>query len=476
VTLPHTFVPESPGRMATVGDYAVYRGPAFTSGYTRPTLALYAGSRKTASYSTGTISGTAGSRTVTGSGTSWTANLDAGMIVQESGVIHGVVESVQTNTSLTLVGPLANTIPGATSYSADVFYTNSLAYPTGLAASSVATAGQRLLVASGNRVFFSDPGAPLTFTLDGTSNLISSYHQLPSGAQVTGLQGLGDDCLVFSTSGTWVIQNLSFDAIDDAGNVQHIVRRLNEVILWGDAGIGEWRDGAVVPATDGVYLMSAGGESTPVSDGIRPLYLSYVKAGYQPGAATVHRGHYFLPILNGATLVDVLVCRLDRGAAWTRWSGHSAGVAYAQRIGATTRSPKLLSINAQRVTELTAAWDPSSANASEADGSTHPIDIITRDLPTPGRAQGSTTQRLRVRYESTALVTPTFTVSWARGEEGASFTSLTATKGGGTSDGLDASVYQVGKKAPSIRFRIQSSSPVSTFKLRAVQAEYREHG
>jgi hypothetical protein len=67
-----------------------------------------------------------------------------------------------------------------------------------------------------------------------------------------------------------------------------------------------------------------------------------VKAGYQPGLATVHRGHYFLPIVNGSTWVDTLVCRLDlERSPWTRWAGHAAGTAYAVRVGATTRSPKL---------------------------------------------------------------------------------------------------------------------------------------
>ena len=167
---------------------------------------------------------------------------------------------------------------------------------------------------------------------------------------------------------------------------------------------------------------------------------------------------------------------MSRGTPWTRWSGHGAGIAYARQLGASTRSPKLFSIKGQRVTDLTDAWSPSSAIASEADGSTHSIDFQSRDLPTPGRAKGSTTRKVRVRYEATALVTPAFTVSYARGPEGAAWTGLTNIKGGSTSDGLDESVYSVGKQAPAIRFRLESSSPLSTFTLREIEAEYTPSG
>jgi hypothetical protein len=106
---------------------------------------------------------------------------------------------------------------------------------------------------------------------------------------------------------------MAFDVVDDVGNVQHRVAQVSkDVILWGDAGISAWAGAFVVPAVEDIYLFSPDGTTQVVSEAIRPLYRSYVRAGYQPGAATVHRGHYLLPILNGTALVDELVCRLDR--------------------------------------------------------------------------------------------------------------------------------------------------------------------
>ena len=299
----------------------------------------------------------------------------------------------------------------------------------------------------------------------------------PGAAVIVGAQGVGDTVLLFTTAGVYAISNLSFDPVDDAGNVQHTVQQINELILWGDSGLAQWRGAVVAPSVDDVWLMSLEAQPVPIGGGIKPLYLSYVKAGYQPGTASVHRGHYLLPIVNGTTLVDVLVCRLDREFAWTRWSGHGAGVAYAQRIGSSTRSPRLLTVAGTRVTELTDAWAPSASNASEADGTTHTVRVDTRDFPTPSGRTGSTTRKVKLRYEATAAGTPTFTVSYARGPEGASYTSLgAATRGGGASDGLDDHFWAVAKTAPAIRFRIESSSALSSFTLRGITAEYTPRG
>jgi hypothetical protein len=398
-------------------------------------------------------------------------------------VIVGVVRSVGSNTALTLVNPAAGSVAGvAYKLAPAISYTptNAVNYPA-TRSHFLAVAGQRVLRCLDNRAWFSRPYTDSAFASTyypgNIVDLANDYHQLPDGTVLAGAAGLGGTLVLFTTGGVWTVSNLEFDALDDAGNVQHIVRQINELILWGDPGWAKWRGAFVVPAVDDVWLMGLDGAPEPIGAGIKPLYLSYLKAGYSTGQAAVHRGHYFLPILNGTTWIDTLICRLDRGFAWTRWNGHAAGIANAQRIGATTRTPKLLSISGQRVIELTDAWVPSASNASEADASTHTVTIETRDLPSPGGSKGSTTRKVKVRYQATAAAGPTFTVSYARGPEDAAYTSLgSAIRGGGVSDGLDESVWPVGKQAPAIRFRITSSSALSTFTLRSIAAEYTERG
>jgi hypothetical protein len=175
-----------------------------------------------------------------------------------------------------------------------------------------------------------------------------------------------------------------------------------------------------------------------LTDNIRPLYRDYVKSGYRPGLAAVHRGHYFLPIVNGTSLVDVLVCRLDRGAAWTRWAGHAAGGAYAQRIGADTRQPKLLGISGARITEVTASMALTGA-AQDADATTPVFRVDENDIDLGGGIRPNTAEKVRYVYETTGG-TPTVTVSRAAARATARTTRRCGSAGrrSGSGSGLSA--------------------------------------
>jgi hypothetical protein len=140
------------------------------------------------------------------------------------------------------------------------------------------------------------------------------------------------------------------------------------------------------------------------------------------------RGHYFLPILNGATVVDVLVCRLNQGAqarpAWTRLSGHAPRPAYAGR-SRPGQAPELLGLSGQRVTSLSGLLTPAAANKQDADGTTHVLDVIENDVELANR---STTQKVDLLYElqDAAADDPTITGSWASGAEGSTWTGCRA--------------------------------------------------
>jgi hypothetical protein len=379
-------------RPVSIGDYAVFgTGPN--------TIFLYAGSLK-AVYTTGTVSVTNGSATVTGAGTSWLANTDKGAILSV-GTDIAVVKSVDSDTQVTLTAPWAGSTAAGHVYSLGP--TISLANTTVAAGSARAyviaggASSPRLMLCSGNQIWFTEPDA-LTFSANNN-------FMLPANVNIVGAQGDGDTALVFTTLGVWHLQNLSFDPVDDAGNPQWVVEQINhDVILWDDYGIAAWDAGLVVPAIDDVYLMGSDGGVRVVSEGIRPLYREYVQAGYQPGLATVHRGHYKLPILNGTTVVDTFVCRLDRptqtasGAViypWTRWEGHASGSAYAVLVEEAAREPKLLGLAGKRVTDLTGTLG--GQGAEDADGNDIAFSFTTNDLP----LGFGTATRLRSWYEMT---------------------------------------------------------------------------
>jgi hypothetical protein len=461
-------------RLTSYSDFAV-----FTDGATA--ITFYAGSLKTNFYSAGGVSITQGTTTLTGVGTAWLANVDAGMILSNVAAnALAVVKIVNSDTQITLTKPWESaTVAGAAYFLGSVAATNAI-IPLVASRSFLIAAGSglpRLLLAIGNRVYFTEPGA-IVFD----PNL---YHELPSNGNIIGAEGGGDSALIFTTRGVWRISNLSFDPVDDAGNIQHIVEQVNkDVVLWDDYGIAAWDTGIVVPGIEDVYLVSPDFGLRTLSEGIRPLYRSYVKAGYQPGLASVHRGHYFLPILNGTTLVDTLVCRLDRPFQtpsgrvfypWTRWSGHAAGPAYATLIAETTRSPKLLGLNAKRVTDLSGCMEKSSASGQDADATTPTFTVDTNDFdlsPGPFPSQAGMT---RVVYETTGG-TPTPAMASAIGPESASYTAATLIKGGGASDGTDYSAYRVNRRAERIRLRFQNTSQVTSLILRSISLWVRQSG
>jgi hypothetical protein len=454
-------------RPASVGDLAVFA--------TGPTaMIFYGGSRKTAQYATGTITVTEGSTAVTGSGTAWLANVDAGMILRvDNSHDLRAVRSIATDTTLTLASPWQGPTVAGETY--DLNPTYGFSVPSGVTTgrSYVIAAGSgtpRLLFCVGNRVFFTDRGDPQSFDAD-------TFHELPASATIIGGEGRGDSALIFTTAGAWAIGDLSLDPVDAFGNLQHSIEQVNkDVILWDDFGIAGYGGSLVVPAIDDVFLMAPDG-LTPITGRIRPQYREYVEAGYQPGLAAVHRGHYFLPILNGTSLVDTLVCRLDRDAAWTTFAGGAASPAYATLIEETAREPKLLGLSAARVTDLTGCMEASAS--TDADGTDSDLVIETRDYPT-GANQPGVALKIRARYEldGAATVTPAFSSD----QDAGVFEELVSRGEQGGADGWeesDGSSYQwafVGRKRERIRFRLTIAGACTSFVLRSLELLTRASG
>jgi hypothetical protein len=262
----------------------------------------------------------------------------------------------------------------------------------------------RLVSAAGDRIDFSVAATPGTFNA-------TDFHRVPGGVQVLGLAGLRDMCAVFTTGGVWLIRNMAFDLVDAQGNVQQTLDEYSpDVVLWGNAGIVGWEEALVVPALDGVYLMSLGVASEAgvpfarISDAINDLYLEHVRLGRWPGLATVYRNHYILPILDATGTVDMLVCNLaavpdSRGRRpypWSRMDGFGAKLA-AVAVRQDTL-PRLLGAAAQRVLNLS-YFDPGVTAALDADGSVPGAwEVTTRDIAT-GPLNANTIMKIRGTYE-----------------------------------------------------------------------------
>jgi hypothetical protein len=271
----------------------------------------------------------------------------------------------------------------------------------------VVSIANRIVAATGDTVKFSGAGT--------TTFAATDLWKIPGGVNITGLAALRDSAVVFTDQGTWVISNMALNLTDTAGNIQ---QRLDfyspDMILLGSgaAGVVGYEGGLIVPARDGVWLMSLGSTSEaarplqllsrPISD----IYQSYVAIGHRPGLAAVHRGHYFLPILD-VTLspVKVLVCRLDSPRRpWVFLNPLTAAAFAASQAGSlltassvlgnfSPTSSRLLTASfftPQVTTDLTGAATPSAV----------PFSLVTRDYAT-GALNANTITKLRVGYRLT---------------------------------------------------------------------------
>lgn len=389
--------------VTTPPTVAVLGGVAYIGGGT-----MYAGSRKSADYSTGTVTVTNGSATVTGVGTSWLANVDAGMLFQVSGRYY-VVDDVGSNTSLTLRDAYEEATAAGQAYTLTRLGT------AAVVAETYAAAGDRLWAADGTKLRLSAGRSATTGALQAHSFDALDYHEMPLGAEIIGLAPARDVLMVFTTGGLLAVSNVYFDLTDAFGNPQQTLEQVSQdLILWGAPGLTTWQGAVIAPCIDGVWLVSAGDAPVKVSKSIQDRYQDHVQDGDLPGQSAVFRGHLLLPVVDSAAVVgDLLVCRLDRPAddgrgstvwPWTWLVDHDAEVpALAVRVGGQgeSRSPQLLGASRNtdaRVLDCSSYFAPAAGNKVESDGSARTWVIETRDFAT-GSENLNTVRRMQVRYE-----------------------------------------------------------------------------
>lgn len=272
--------------------------------------------------------------------------------------------------------------------------------------------GTTVTAVSGTTITLSSP-ATLTAASVASAFGEANYHQLPGGVQITGMEGLRTSCVVFTTEGIWVIGNLEKELTDAEGNVQQTLDRYSaDAVLWGNNGVAGWSGGLVVPCKDHIWLMQLGVSSEKaepfvhIDDAITPVYRAYVAQGCKPGVAAVHRGHYFLPILSGSSVIDMLVCRLDatnsRGQhtyPWTHLRGSGASLAALaitdQDLAFTGAAAGLGRTLALRY------FEPSGIVDQDADGTDHAFSVTYRDLMT-GNLVPNLVRRARLSYRMVA--------------------------------------------------------------------------
>ncbi len=323
------------------------------------------------------------------------------------------------------------------------------------------------------------------------------------------MQGLRTSVVIFTTEGIWILSGLTKELTDEKGNIQWTLDLYSAAEdLWGDAGIASYSGGLVVPCKDNVWIMEVGVSSEKsipflsISGPLTNVYRNYVAEGCRPGVAAVFRGHYFLPVLKGASVVDVLVCRLDAVSAkgrktfpWTHLAGTGGLLAAfavtdqeAQFLGAT---PGVGTV--QALAYFAPGTSIAGVGASnDADGSAHPFSITTRDIQTGG-LKPNLVAKARLSYRMVALGGDGIKMSVGETEAGGAewgefnwgeanwnsptgpFTEL-AGEAESSAEGLTPHMWKVSKKVRYVRLRIQLVGAATNLSIRALEVFVRADG
>lgn len=472
------------GLMAQVGEYMLF--PYTLAG--APKIGVYAGSQQPVGYTAGGLTVTAGSATVTGAGTSFLADVDAGMIMKvgaPGSEVWGVVKSVETDTSLTLV----DTWDGPTAAGTAGTFRAFEAYRDGTA---VTASSGRAFVATGRKVLMSQPIDQDT----GHSQLFDAFsvddvHEFP--ADVVALATLRDVVYVFTKAGIWSISGGALPIVDTFGNAQHRVQRISgDVVLRSPGGLAPWRDSLVVCAVDGAYVMEANGELELISRSIGPLWQSMMASGVQVGQVATFRDHVFVPV-GGAN--GVYVGRLDRrtktpvgeSAPWTRFVQGEALAIGALAVQDPYGSPKLVAgaSTSGFLIDLTGVFGSGALPApagglTDANGVTMGMVVETRQYVVD--AGGLAMVRdVALEYESTDGL---IGVEASIGQRAAAFVDPTYTSLASTAAGNYATqqprVLGVRREARRVSYRIRGFTGVGLgvtgWRLRAVRTRSRIRG
>lgn len=461
---------------------------------------LYGGSRKSSVYSTKTVTVTKGSKTVTGSETSFTANVDAGMLFHIGSERVYIVASVDSNTQITLRDAYEGESGSGKSYTLNPVWTVGGSDPYEVW-DYVTVCANRLVGISGRKLIYSEVNNPHKY--ESSILETANEHTIQLGEGV-GLATVGQTVLVFTTGGIVTLDGLALDITDLNGNAQHRLQTLsNELVCAGAAGIASYGQTLVVPAGDGVYLVDGVSQPVRISKPVSRQYRQRISDGYRIGGAAVDRSHYFLPIITGAGVVkEVHVCRLDRPSRdrqqtiypWSQLAGDGGKVtSYAVRRSTGAQEPTLIgcqSSSPSRLLDCSGYFEPANANAADADGSVHTWEVITRAFPT-GQETLNAVRAVETRYElvdadeeprlqlsyndgsnrSTGTLWGLF--KWGKAKWGGSSGSWTPIGELGPSDGRKPKKLRINKKLRHVRIRIRSTGPTPFLALRSLQLNIR---
>lgn len=428
-----------------------------------------------------------GSATVTGTGSSWLATLEPGMMIEPS-VSQGyyVVQSIESDTSLTLDRP---SLHGGAVSNPKYEVVASIASRIYVAGDGYATIGGRLIVQKGRDIRASN-GADTTGFVNPFSFDDFNLHSFTEPLVGIGVQS--DRLLVFTDRDVQSVSGLALDIVDPSGTPLHAVQHVADLQLWGQGGLASWKDSLIALCLDGVWAIDSISAPTRLSRSIDTLIRDMLDRANSrvadlgltaaPGQAAVYRDHFFMPVTTIRTghgpveySARMLVCDLGSpiqtavGAVfpWVELTGDAA-------CRAVTRAKSFDLLGGAvtgRAFDLTTVFVPDVMPDDET--GSHFLEILTRGF-TLARGNQNLARRLRLRYDvdGGAAEIAVF-VGNGTGE-----TTLTSDGATGQPDGVGfREVWPVAYRGQFAQFRIQAGGEnLGGLALRGVEVWLRPSG
>lgn len=315
-----------------------------------------------------------------------------------------------------------------------------------------------------NRKWFSNGGDPTTWdtAADGQWD--------DSDFPIQGLAATRNMILVFGEGQT---SRCRFEVIPGVAGSDFVEEPLFSIGCSDPGSIAVNDDYVVFANSNGVYLTDGIGiQDLTEAGGIKQYWLTTL-AGYSSSytiAAAIFRNKYHVSVMNGATLIDSLVCDIVR-KVWWRNSNLDCTMMVSTPIGLYDVAPTLYMAerSAARIADLGTMYTPSGTYKNDGDGV-----AVTPILETPyymGKQGLKRWRRMYLTYGMTDAATdnPTLAVSEQTDPESASYSSVASfSESAYTRQRMDLAERTMG-----VQLKVaQANASANTF-LHAIGAETR---
>ncbi len=322
-----------------------------------------------------------------------------------------------------------------------------------------------------NRSFFSVTPTDGTNLLFNTSQWDSSNSYIDHDEAITGYAALANQLLIFSAGKTERIIGSTPPPGSDMDRAP-----IGSVGCTDSRSIVVQEGNALFCNPRGVYLTNGSGFASLTTEGLIETYWQSLFTGYDPATWTIAAGTwrslYFVTIMNGATLVDTLICNVPRRAWWR--ASNIKGAMFSSAVS-TVDELYMADRSTNRVVSLSGIVTPTSANKNDANGTAVAPQMQLRLVGSGPWVKHFGFSRITYDMRDSASDLPTLAVSVAPNIEATTFAAVAESPLAATTD-VGRKRVTLGKVSQAVNLKIVQSNASSKTELYSTETDHRYIG